>query len=141
MDKNDLKAIKKYRNYLIKYQDMKDPMRESYHHIALGNATFIERVKEKMEHLGQRREIPSTRFQSEYDVATIIARMTQVLHIERSRIFDKKRGNLHRSLAIYFIKQFTPLSLSKISEGQIDYKNTSSESSLLTRTVKRRIDG
>ena len=41
---------------------MKDPMRESYHHIALGNATFIERVKEKMEHLGQRREIPSPAF-------------------------------------------------------------------------------
>ena len=47
---------------------------------------------------------------------------------------------LYRSLAIYFIKQFTPLSLSEITEGQIDYKNTSSESSLLTRTVKRRID-
>jgi chromosomal replication initiation ATPase DnaA len=31
-------------------------------------------------------------------------------------IFYKKRGNLNRSLAIYLIKRFTPLSLSKIGE-------------------------
>lgn len=31
-------------------------------------------------------------------------------------IFYKKRGNLNRSLAIYLIKRFTPLSFSKIGE-------------------------
>ena len=104
--------MSKYQEYVIEYQDMKDPMRESYRHSALGSETFIERVKEKIEHLGRRREIPSTRFLSKYDVDTIITKMTQALHIERKLVFDKKRGNLNRSLAIYLIKRFTPLSLS-----------------------------
>ena len=126
IDHNNIESIKKYQEYVIEYQDMKDPMKESYHHIALGSATFIERVKEKMEHLGRRREIPSTRFLSKYDVDTVITKMTKVLHIERSIIFDKKRGNLNRSLAIYLIKRFTPLSLSEIGElFKMDYSAVS----------------
>ena len=57
---------------------------------------------------------------------TIITKMTQALHIERSMIFDKKRGNLNRSLAIYLIKRFTPLSLSEIGElFKMDYSAVS----------------
>ena len=49
-----------------------------------------------MEHLGRRREIPSTRFLSKYD------------------------------LAIYLIKRFTPLSLSEIGElFKMDYSAVS----------------
>ena len=126
IDQDTFKAMSKYREYVSENQDMKNPLRESYHHIALGSATFIERVKEKMEHLGRRREIPSTRFLSKHDVDTIITKMTQALHIERKVIFDKKRGNLNRSLAIYLIKRFTPLSLSKIGElFKMDYSAVS----------------
>jgi len=57
---------------------------------------------------GRKREISSTRFPSKYDVDTIILKMTQVLHLKRNIIFDKKRGNLNRSLAIYLIKRFYP---------------------------------
>ncbi len=126
IDNNTLKAIKKYRNYLIEYQDMKDPIRESYHCIALGSDTFIEKVKEKIDQEDQRREIPSTRFLSKHDVNTIILKMTQVLYIEKKAIFDKKRGNLNRSLAIYLIKRFTPLSLSEIGKlFKMDYSAVS----------------
>jgi len=126
IDNNTLKAIKKYRNYLIEYQDMKDPLKKSYHRIALGSTTFIEKIKEKIDQEGQRREIPSTRYLSKYDVDTIILKMTQVLHIERKRIFDKKRGNLYRPLSIYLIKRFTPLSLSEIGKiFQMDYSAVS----------------
>jgi len=105
---------------------MKNPIRESYHHIALGSDTFIEKIKEKIEYQGRRREIPSTRFLPKYDVDTIISKMTQALHIERRMVFDKKRGNLNRSLAIYLIKRFTPLSLVKIGElFKMDYSAVS----------------
>jgi len=63
-------------------------MKESYRQIALGSANFIEKVKEEMEDLGRRREIPSTRFLSEYDAETIIIQMMQVLHIERKEIVE-----------------------------------------------------
>ena len=126
IDNNTLKAIKKYRNYLIENQNMKDPIRESYHRIALGSATFIEKIKEKIEYQGLRREIPSTRYLSKYDVNTIILKITQVLYIERKIIFDKKRGNLNRSLAIYRIKRFTSLSLSEIGKiFKMDYSAVS----------------
>ena len=126
IDNNTFKSIKKYRKYVIKYQDMKDPLKKSYHHIALGSETFIKKIKEKVEHKGRKREIPSTRSISKYDVNTIITKMTQVLNIERRMIFDKKRGNLNRSLAIYLIKRFTPLSLFKIGElFKMDYSAVS----------------
>ena len=126
IDNNTLKAIKKYRNYLIEYQDMKDPLKKSYHRIALGSTTFIEKIKEKIDQEGQRREIPSTRYLSKYDGDTIILKMTQVLHIEKKAIFDKKRGNLNRSLAIYLVKRFTPLSLSEIGKlFKMDYSAVS----------------
>ena len=52
--------------------------------------------------------------------------MTQALNIERRMIFDKKRGNLNRSLTIYLIKCFTPLSLSQIGEPfKMDYSAVS----------------
>ncbi|GAG51687.1 unnamed protein product, partial [marine sediment metagenome] len=108
--------------YMISSQDMKDPLLKSYHHIALGSEGFIEKIKEKIEKLGRRREIPSTRYISKYDVDIIITKMTQVLNIERSMIFDKKRGNFYLSLAIYLMKRFTPLSLSEIGElFKMDY--------------------
>jgi len=126
IDHNTFKAISKYREYVTENQDIKNPLRESYHHIALGSETFIEKIKEKIENLGRRREIPSTRFLSQYDVETIINKMTKLLHIERKMIFDKKRGNLHRSLAIYLIKRFTPLSLAEIGElFKMDYSAVS----------------
>ena len=57
---------------------------------------------------------------------TIITKMTQALHIERKMIFDKKRGNLNLSLAIYLIKRFTPLSLIEIGElFKMDYSAVS----------------
>jgi len=126
IDNNTLKAIKKYRNYLIENQDMKDPLKKSYHRIALGSTAFIEKIKEKIDYQGRKRDIPSTRFPSKYDVDTIILKMTQVLYIEKNIIFDKKRGNLYRPLAIYLIKRFTPLSLSEIGKiFKMDYSAVS----------------
>jgi chromosomal replication initiation ATPase DnaA len=48
------------------------------------------------------------------------------LYIERRIIFDKKRGNLYRPLAIYLIKRFTPLSFSEIGKNfKMDYSAVS----------------
>jgi len=96
---------------------------EEAHQVA---TNLEEKIKEKIEYQGRRREIPSTRFPSKYDVDTIILKMTQVLHLKRNIIFDKKRGNLYRPLAIYLIKRFTPLSLSEIGKlFKMDYSAVS----------------
>ncbi|GAG57171.1 unnamed protein product, partial [marine sediment metagenome] len=72
--------------YIIQHQDMKDPLQQTYRNIALGSEPFIERIKDKIEDLGRRREITSTRSISKYDVATIITKMTQVLNIDSKRL-------------------------------------------------------
>jgi len=126
LDTDTLKSIEKYREYVIQYQDKQDPLKQSYRNIALGSEAFIERIKEKIEDLGRRREIPSTRSISKYDVDTIITKITQILNIERRMIFYKKRGNLNRSLAIYLIKHFTSLSLAEIGHlFKMDYSAVS----------------
>jgi REP element-mobilizing transposase RayT len=126
LSSNLFESMGKYREYIIQHQDMKDPLRQTYRNIALGSEPFIERIKDKIEDLGRRREIPSTRSISKYDVATIITKMTQVLNIERRMIFYKKRGNLNRSLAIYLIKHFTALSLAEIGQlFKMDYSAVS----------------
>jgi len=84
---------------------MKDLLQQSYRNIALGSEVFIERIKEKIEDLGRRREIPSTRSISKYDVDTIITKMTQVLNIERRMIFYKRRGNKSPSFFSHFSNQ------------------------------------
>jgi hypothetical protein len=118
--------MEKYREYIIQHQNMKDPLQQSYRNIALGSEVFIERIKEKIEDLGRRREIPSTRFISKYDVDTIITKMTQVLNIERRMIFYKRRGNLHCSLAIFLFKNFTSLSLAEMGQlFKMDYSAVS----------------
>jgi len=123
---NLFESIEKYREYISQHQNMKDPLQQSYHNIALGSEVFIERIKEKIEDLGRRREIPSTRSISKYDVDTIITKMTQVLNIERRMIFYKKRGNFNRSLAIYLIKNFTSLSLAEMGQlFKMDYSAVS----------------
>jgi len=126
LSSNLFESIEKYREYIIQHQDMKDPLRQTYRNIALGSEPFIERIKDKIEDLGRRREIPSTRSTSKYDVDTIITKMSQVLNIERRMIFYKKRGNLNRSLAIYLIKHFTALSLAEIGQlFKMDYSAVS----------------
>ena len=123
---NLFESMGKYREYIIQHQDMKNPLQQSYRNIALGSEPFIERIKDKIEDLGRRREIPSTRSISKYDVDTIITKMTQVMNIERRMIFYKKRGNLNRSLAIYLIKHFTELSLAEIGQlFKMDYSAVS----------------
>jgi len=92
-----------------------------YHITARGN----QREKIFYSNL-DKKEIPSVRFLSKYDMDTFISKMTRALHIERKMIFDKKRGNLNRSLAIYLIKRFTPCSLSEIGElFKMDYSAVS----------------
>ena len=123
---NHFKAIRKYREYVLENRNMEDPLKESYQHIALGSESFIEKIKGKIEILGQRREIPSSHILTEYDKDIVIAKMMKTLKIEKDIIFDKRRGNPYRPLAIYLIRRFTPHSLSEIGQSfNMDYSAVS----------------
>jgi len=63
---------------------------------------------------------------TEYDKDAVMAKMMQVLKIEKNIILDKRRGNPCRPLAIYLIKRFTPHSLSEIGNSfKMDYSAVS----------------
>jgi len=47
IDNSQMKAIRKYREYVLENRNMEDPLKKSYHHIAHGSESFIEKIKEK----------------------------------------------------------------------------------------------
>jgi hypothetical protein len=57
IDDNTSNSIKRYREYVIEYQEMKDPLKKSYHHIALGSETFIEAVSQAAKKFEQKSEV------------------------------------------------------------------------------------
>ena len=64
----------------------------------------------------KKRGIPETKFIELYTSDEIINEISKNLKIERNEIFRKKRGNLHRQLALYLIKRYTPISLREIGK-------------------------
>jgi len=110
------KAAEKYKSFVIGNIDMKSPFESSYKGIALGNRSFIEKIKEKIKSVGQKREIRETRSVGSCEAEQIISKISEVFEIEKSKIFSKQRGNVYRSLALYLIKKYSTLSLKEMGK-------------------------
>jgi len=123
---NPREAQKRYKQFVIENRDLKNPIEKSYKNIALGSEEFIEKIKQKIELLGENREISQTRPVSAYDKDEIIKIVSDCFHIEKDRIFKKQKGNIYRQLAIYLIKRYIALPLKEIGElFNMDYTTVS----------------
>lgn len=107
-------AQENYRNYVLENICMKSPFENLYKGIALGDKAFIENVEKRIRSIGQKREIGETRFKESYGAEKIINKISEIFAIKMKEIHSKKRGNIHRQLALYLIKKHTNLSLKKI---------------------------
>ncbi|HER24088.1 MAG TPA: chromosomal replication initiator DnaA [Candidatus Atribacteria bacterium] len=124
-------STKKYKEYLWQNQSMEDPLKQSYHNIALGDDHFIKLLKSRIAKKGLSREIPVTRSLPLYSAPEIIEKVCDVTHLDQNRLMSKERGNRYRSLALYLIKKFTPLKLTQIGQlFDMDY-------SAVSQAVKR----
>jgi putative transposase len=120
---NDIEvARRKYEAYVIENSMMENPLQKSYKGIALGGKAFLQSIKERIEKIGIKREVPETRAITEHTAEEIIQKVIADFSIKREDIFDKKRGNFFRQMTLSLLKQFTSMSLKEIGElFQMDY--------------------
>ncbi len=116
------RARKKYENYVLNNLIMENPLKDSYKGIALGGEGFIEKIKEKIQSLGPKREIVETKDAGLYTPEEIIQKVMAEMSINREEIFRKRKGNFYRQMTLYLLKKHTPLSLKEIGKMfQMDY--------------------
>jgi putative transposase len=65
--------------------------------------------------------------------------ISQTFQISQEEVFLKKRGNIYRPLALYLIKNHTPLSLKEIGKiFSMDYTAVSQEAKRFAENKKHR---
>ncbi len=137
---NDLEMARiKYEAYVIENRMMENPLKESYKGIVLGGKAFLQSIKERVEKIGNKREIPETKALTAYTEEEIIQKVMADFSIKREEIFNKKRGNFFRQMTLSLLKQFTSMSLKEIGElFQMDYAAVSQACKRFEEKIKNR---
>jgi putative transposase len=137
---NDIEmARRKYEAYVIENRMMGNPLKESYKGIVLGGKAFLQSIKERVEKIGNKREVPETKTLTAYTSEEIIQKVMADFSITREEIFNKKRGNFFRQMTLSLLKQFTPMSLKEIGElFQMDYAAVSQACQRYEEKIKNR---
>jgi putative transposase len=137
---NDIEmARRKYEAYVIENRMMGNPLKESYKGIILGGKAFLQSIKERVEKIGNKREVPETKALTAYTSEEIIQKVIADFSITREEIFNKKRGNFFRQMTLFLLKQFTPMSLKEIGElFQMDYAAVSQACQRYEEKIKNR---
>ncbi len=105
-----------YEQFVIQNINLKNPIDKSYKNIALGNDRFIERIKDKIKLLDKNREISHIKDIDSLSEDRIINVIAEQFNVEKNTIFEKKKGNIYKKLALYFIKNYSTLSLKEIGK-------------------------
>lgn len=140
---NDLEtARRKYEAYVIENRMMENPLKDSYKGIVLGGNAFIQSIKERVGKIGNKREVPETKYLTAYTAEEIIQKVMAEFSISREEIFNKKRGNFFRQMTLYLLKQGTSMSLKEIGElFQMDYAAVSQACKRYDEKIKNRSEG
>jgi len=114
---DNLKASRnRYKKFVFENAALNNPLEKSYKNIALGDEKFIDNIKEKISLLGRRREVSHIKEINSPLPEQIIDAISAQFNIDREAIFEKKRGNLYRKLALYILKKYSVLPLKQIGE-------------------------
>ena len=125
-DEETEKARRKYKRFIFENIDMDNPLEESYRGLAVGSERFIERIKEKINSIGKKREMVETRVAGTYGSEEIVGCIVKRFKIGKEEVLRKSRGNIYRQMAMYLMKRYTMLSLKDIGGiFKIDYAGVS----------------
>jgi putative transposase len=116
LSNNTIEAQDRYRRYVMQNADLKNPLEKSYKNIALGSDKFIEKIKEKINKQKHNREISRIKDEKLPSGERIIDIITSQLNIKEDVIFEKRKGNIYRKLALYFLKRYSAMSLKDIGK-------------------------
>ncbi|MBI2485896.1 MAG: transposase [Deltaproteobacteria bacterium] len=137
-DEDIEKARRRYKRFVLENIDMDNPLGDSYRGMAIGSEEFVERIKEKIKSLGIKREVTETKIAGTCSAEEVIKSIMRRFGVNRQEIFRKRRGNIYRQLALYFIKRYTMLSLKEIGEEfDMDYAAVSQSCKRFEELVKR----
>ncbi len=132
-------ARRKYETYVIENRKMENPLKGSYKGIVLGGSEFLQSIKDRIEGMGIKREVPDTKGVRTYTSEEIIQKVMDEFSIGREEIFNKKRGNFFRNMTLSLLKQFTSMSLKEIGElFRMDYAAVSQACKRYEEKVKNR---
>ncbi len=130
-------AQKEYKKFIIGNVDMENPLKNAFKGIAVGSDSFIDNIKEKIDDIGESREIKETKLLETYGLEDIITGISNCFSIKREKILSKKRGNIYRQLALYLIKRYTPVSLKEMGEVfDMDYSAVSFAAKRFSQMLK-----
>jgi len=113
---NEELSRRKYARYVRRNKKITNPFNDSFRGIAVGSESFIDKIKKRINQTGKKREISETRVIESYKPEEIINIIGDTLGVDSKDVFKKKRGNIFRPLAIYFIKKYTMLDLKQVGD-------------------------
>lgn len=113
-DVDPVKARRKYSRFVRNNKDMENPLEDSFRGVALGSEKYIEKIKKLIDKSGKKREVSATRITDTFTPEDIMEVISGKFKIDRKEVFKKKRGNIYRPLALYFIKKKTELGLKEL---------------------------
>ena len=137
-DEETEKARRKYKRFIFENIDMDNPLEESYRGLAVGSERFIERIKEKINSIGKKREMVETRVAGTYGSEEIVGCIVKRFKIGKEEVLRKSRGNIYRQMAMYLMKRYTMLSLKDIGGiFKIDYAGVSQSCRRFENLIER----
>ena len=137
-DEETEKARRKYKRFIFENIDMDNPLEESYRGLAVGSERFIERIKEKINSIGKKREMVETRVAGTYGSEEIVGCIVKRFKIGKEEVLRKGRGNIYRQMAMYLMKRYTMLSLKDIGGiFKIDYAGVSQSCRRFENLIER----
>lgn len=137
-DEETEKARRKYKRFIFENINMVNPLEDSYRGIAVGSERFIERIKEKINSIGKKREMVETRVAGTYGSEEIVGCIVKRFKIGNGEVLRKSRGNIYRQMAMYLMKRYTMLSLKDIGEiFKIDYAGVSQSCRRFENLIER----
>jgi REP element-mobilizing transposase RayT len=105
-----------YKRYLLENLNMDFPVKDIYRGIALGKESFIKKIESKIEAVGEKREIQTTKYQDSRSPEEIIQKVCQTFNLNKEKVLKKQRGNLYRQITLYLVKRYSSLSLNEIGK-------------------------
>jgi REP element-mobilizing transposase RayT len=121
-DNDYQKAMRKYRKYVLDYTGKQNPLKDVHKGCVLGSEDFIAKIEQRIRLYGEKREVPQTKSLGLVSAEDVLNAITSSLSITRQEIFEKKRGNMIRLMALFLMKKNAGLSLNQIGDlFKMDY--------------------
>ncbi len=132
------RAVREYRKFVLDRKDHTNPLENAHRGFILGSESFAAKIEQKIMDYGEKREIPETKSYGLISVDDVLNALASSLSISRQQVFEKKRGNMIRSAAIFLIKKNTRLSLNEIGVlFQMDYGAVAMATRRFEKRLKR----